>query len=105
MWILHTPVEETVLSELASPSGRYVAITSTRGAGATTSSSYHIEIVECVGNKRVSLGEPFGSDSEFSIIWQEDKKLLIAIHYPSKDIFTQKEMVGGVAIEYLPESQ
>jgi len=101
MWLFSMPVTETVLSETVSPNGKYVAVTSSRDAGATTTRSYSLSILECVGNKRISVGNAFHSDAGFSVTWMEDQKLFVIIHDSSKRILLQNEKVGDIVIEYM----
>ena len=98
-------IENTIISESVSPDGKYVAVIFSRDVGATTTKSYNLSIIENGDKLEAAVGNAFHSDSDFSVEWLENEKILVTINNSSKRIITQNEEVGNVMIEYTYNAQ
>ena len=93
--------EDTVLGEVTSPGGRYIATAFERGCGATTDFSTLVSLRE--------FGEKFEPEPQgwvlsisgrhpVSLAWSAENQL--AIHYPTAETFTKEVTWKDVAIAY-----
>jgi hypothetical protein len=93
--------EDTILSDVASPGGRYVATVFERGCGATTDFSTLVSL-------RAS-GEKFDLDDQgwilsisgrhpVTLAWSADNELVV--HYPRAETFTKELTWKDVVIVY-----
>lgn len=94
----------TVIRQIESPDGKYVAFYFIRDLGATTKQSYQLSIL----NKGEKLGDTAGNIfttyGEFDIKWDENDNLIVNIKN-NEEIFKQLDKYKEIEIKYkTPES-
>ena len=88
-----------MIVEKYSPDDRMKAVVFFRDAGATTSSSYQLSVLNSNEEFPDSSGNVFISYSDILIEWQDNSTLLVFI-LEDKPIFKQEAMVDSIAIKY-----
>lgn len=94
----------TVINEIESPDGKYIACYFVRDLGATTKQSYQLSIL----NKGKKLGDTTGNVfityGEFDIEWNKNDDLIVNIKN-NEEIFKQLDKYKEIKIKYkTPES-
>ena len=106
------PAKNTVIQEIPSPSGNLKAIVFERNAGATTSFSTQISIIQASETLKNDGGNTFIADCDHGkapraswggpavlVEWIDDKTLSIT-HHPDARVFKSEEILLGCKIKY-----
>lgn len=95
----------TILQEIPSPDGEYVAYVYECNGGATSGYVYHVSVLKAEKNLAKGNGNVYICDGglsggyDFIVDWISDRTLRIT-HYRSELIRKQKTWVSGVEIQY-----
>ena len=89
----------TILQEIPSPDGKYVAYVYESNGGATTGFIYHVSVLKAGQKLRRGNGNVYINEGHFSVDWISDRVLQIT-HYKSVLIGKQRTQKYGVKIQY-----
>lgn len=97
--VLLSRPEPTILQELPSPDGEYVAYVFELNSGATSGFVYRLSILKEGRELGKGNGNTFISGSEFTAEWVSDGVLQVN-NGPAGDVYRQNTLVKGVEVRY-----